>query len=187
MPQPLADRQGIFCFGFSATFIGPSASSRYIRACGAALHRKAPLGYHLAIACWRDFLGRVLSQVREILNPCALPALVTWRQTGSNRQLPGCFAGCSTFELCPHILERHTGFEPAPTAWKAVVLPLHQCRNSYPFPNASRQRLPGPSWGVSAMNQEEASMAFQVVLKGLRPTWLRGLNPPTWKRARIIP
>lgn len=24
-------------------------------------------------------------------------------------------------------LEQHKGFEPSPTAWKAVMLPLHQC------------------------------------------------------------
>lgn len=24
-------------------------------------------------------------------------------------------------------MEKHTGFEPAPAAWKAAVLPLHQC------------------------------------------------------------
>lgn len=30
--------------------------------------------------------------------------------------------------LCPSPVERQTGIEPALTAWKAAVLPLHHCR-----------------------------------------------------------
>ena len=30
--------------------------------------------------------------------------------------------------MCQPVLERHTGFEPVTRAWKARMLPLHQCR-----------------------------------------------------------
>lgn len=118
---------------------------------------KHRLAYHLAIACWQGLILLPKSRAHDKEAQCRRPLIAAsfgfWsRRPGSNRRhlaweasvLPLNYFGISpVFPGCQHKkkkrkgkspnarleVERHTGLEPALSAWKADVLTIeHQCR-----------------------------------------------------------